>query len=119
MDDQSRADAVRCLSPDQIQAELRDEYLASHSYPWIVGFSGGKDSTLLAQLVFELLMDLAPGDRKRPVHILCNDTLVESPVFMAYIDRKLARLRTRQRIFTFPSRSSKLDPTPIRHSGST
>src|SRR5580704_5023487 len=61
------------------QAEVREEYLAPHADPWIIGYSGGKDSTLLAQLVFEMLLDLAPGDRTRPVHILCNDTLVESP----------------------------------------
>lgn len=75
-----------------IQAEIRDEYLASHTFPWIIGYSGGKDSTLLVQLVFEMLLDLAPSDRTRPVHVLCNDTLVESPVLMAYIDTQLSRL---------------------------
>jgi len=43
--------------------------------------------------VFEMLLDLAPDDRKREVHVLCNDTLVESPILMAYIDSMLARLR--------------------------
>ena len=100
------------LALHQIQAELRDEYLASHSYPWIVGFSGGKDSTLLAQLVFELLMDLAPGDRKRPVHILCNDTLVESPVLMAYIDRQLSRLSEAADNLHLPITVIKTCPAP-------
>ena len=63
-----------------------------NTFPWIIGFSGGKDSTLLVQLVFEMLIDLAPGDRNRPVHVLCNDTLVESPVLMAHIDAQLTRL---------------------------
>src|SRR5713226_6350867 len=76
------------------QAEIREEYLAPHPDPWIIGYSGGKDSTLLVQLVFEMLLDLAPGDRTRPVHVLCNDTLVESPILMAYIDKMLARLQT-------------------------
>lgn len=76
----------------QVQAEIREEYLAPHPYPWIVGFSGGKDSTLLVQFVFEMLLDVAPGDRTRPVHILCNDTLVESPVLMSHIDKQLSRL---------------------------
>ena len=55
------------------QADIRDEYLAEHDDPWIIGFSGGKDSTLVAQLVFEMLLDIAPSDRQRPVHILCNE----------------------------------------------
>lgn len=96
----------------QIQEELRNEYLASHSYPWIVGYSGGKDSTLLAQLVFELLMALAPGDRKRPVHILCNDTLVESPVLMAYIDRQLSRLSEAADNLHLPITVVKTSPAP-------
>jgi 3'-phosphoadenosine 5'-phosphosulfate sulfotransferase (PAPS reductase)/FAD synthetase len=58
------------------QSDIRDEYLAANQDPWIIGYSGGKDSTLLVQLVFEMLLDLAPGDRTRPVHVLCNDTLV-------------------------------------------
>jgi DNA sulfur modification protein DndC len=95
-----------------IQAELRDEYLALHPFPWIVGFSGGKDSTLLAQLVFELLMSLAPGDRKRPVHILCNDTLVESPVLMSYIDRQLSRLAEAAESLHLPITVVKTSPAP-------
>jgi len=96
----------------QIQAELLEEYIAPHSYPWIIGYSGGKDSTLLAQLVFELLMALAPGDRKRPVHILCNDTLVESPILIAYIDRQLSRLSDAAENLHLPITVVKTSPAP-------
>ncbi len=75
-----------------IAADLRDEYLQPHGTPWIVGFSGGKDSTLLAQLVIEMLLDLPPSRRKRPVHIVANDTLVESPVLARHLDSVLERL---------------------------
>jgi len=68
-----------------IRADLRDEYLQPHSYPWVVGFSGGKDSTVVAHLVFELLLSLAPEDRRREVHVVSNDTLVESPLVMTHI----------------------------------
>lgn len=93
-----------------IQAELREEYLAPHAYPWIVGYSGGKDSTLLVQFVFEMLMDLAPGDRKRPVHILCNDTLVESPILMAYINTQLTRLEAAAEALHLPIKVVKTTP---------
>jgi len=75
-----------------ISAELKDEYLQAHDKPWIIGFSGGKDSTLVLQLVFDLLLRLPPSRRTRPVHVLSNDTLVESPVVQAYIDRVLGEL---------------------------
>lgn len=77
-----------------IVADLRDEYLQPHTIPWILGFSGGKDSTLLAQLVFDMLLDLPPRQRKRTVHIVANDTLVESPVIARHLASVLARLQS-------------------------
>jgi len=72
-----------------IRRDIRDEYLQPHSKPWIVGFSGGKDSTILAHLVLECLLAIPPDERKRRVFILSNDTLVESPVFQAFVNRLL------------------------------
>ena len=67
-----------------IQQDIRDEYLADHQHPWIIGFSGGKDSTLVTHLVFDVLMSLAPHERTREVHIVSNDTLVESPLVITH-----------------------------------
>lgn len=78
----------------EISSDLRDEYLQDHATPWILGFSGGKDSTLLAQLVFDMLLDLPPRQRLRPVHIVANDTLVESPVIARHLNSVLERLRS-------------------------
>jgi DNA sulfur modification protein DndC len=101
-----------CAELERVQNEMREEYLAPHAFPWIVGYSGGKDSTLLVQLVFELLLELAPGDRTRPVHILCNDTLVESPVLMAYIDQQLSRLSSAAENLHLPVQVVKTSPDP-------
>ena len=38
-----------------IRRELREEYLQPHGNPWIIGFSGGKDSTLLLHFVLEAI----------------------------------------------------------------
>lgn len=50
------------------------------SRPWMIGYSGGKDSTLLCQLTFEMLESLAPEERKKKVYIVTSDTMVENPV---------------------------------------
>lgn len=76
-----------------IMSQLKDEYLQEHSTPWIIGFSGGKDSTLLAQLVLEMLLSLPPRRRNRTVHVVANDTLVESPVIASHLDQVLERIR--------------------------
>lgn len=73
--------------------DLLEEYRADHDYPWIIGFSGGKDSTLVAQLVFEMLLDLPPSERKRQVHVVANDTLVEAPLIAHHLDSVLERMR--------------------------
>src|SRR5262245_59603515 len=75
-----------------IRCDLREEYTQSHSRPWIVGFSGGKDSTLLTHLVLECILAIPPDERKRRVFILSNDTLVESPVFQGIVDRLLDQM---------------------------
>ena len=86
-------DPVLAEAMDAIRADLRAEYLEPHRFPWIVGFSGGKDSTLVAHLVFDMLLSLAPADRLRPVHIVSNDTLVESPLVMAHIEAVQAEMQ--------------------------
>lgn len=68
-----------------ILSNIRDLYLEANPRPWIVGFSGGKDSTLVLQLTLEMLQRLAPDQRKRKVFIVSNDTLVESPVYHDYL----------------------------------
>jgi DNA sulfur modification protein DndC len=89
---------------------MRDEYLLPHGNPWIVGFSGGKDSTLLAHLVFETVLGVPFDLRKRPVWIVCNDTLVESPVFQGFVDKLLARVDDASGQLRVPIRVAKTSP---------
>ena len=76
-----------------ILAELRDEYTKHHAHPWVVGFSGGKDSTCLLQLVVDMLMDLPRSKRRRHIYVVSNDTLVESPLVISHLRKVLDRMR--------------------------
>jgi len=63
---------------ESIVADIKAEYLSeTQSYPWIIGFSGGKDSALVAQAVLEAMLEVTPSGRTREVHMVSNDTLVE------------------------------------------
>jgi len=64
--------------------EVRDLYMAD-SIPWVVGYSGGKDSTATLQLVWSMLLSLPPEDRTKPVYVITNDTLVENPAVAAWV----------------------------------
>ena len=68
-----------------VRRDIAAEYAEPHNYPWIIGFSGGKDSTVVTHLVFEHLLSLPASARTRPVYIVSNDTLVESPLVIAHV----------------------------------
>jgi DNA sulfur modification protein DndC len=78
-------------TPEQIVAEIRELYLQD-SIPWIVGYSGGKDSTASLQLLWTALASLTPEQRNKPVHVISTDTLVENPVIAAWVETSLLRI---------------------------
>ena len=89
-------------SIDAIRAELLDEYQKSHTDPWIIGYSGGKDSTLVTHLVFEMLMSLPRSRRVRNVHVVANDTLVESPLVVKHMRESLQAIQEAATAFDLP-----------------
>jgi len=58
--------------------------------PWMIGFSGGKDSTLLCCLVMEMLQRLSPQKRNKTVYIVTSDTMVENPIVRDYMHKMSA-----------------------------
>ena len=97
---------------DQIKAEMRAVYLHDDR-PWMVGFSGGKDSTLLLSLVLEMLQDLKPDERRKKVWVVSSDTGVENPVFArhmhnmsALINENCAHLGVEARVIRPPAENS-------------
>jgi DNA sulfur modification protein DndC len=77
-----------------IISELKDQYLINDDLrPWIIGFSGGKDSTALLQLVWYAIKEIPLHERKREVHVVCNDTLVENPVIQSYVLEVLNKIK--------------------------
>ena len=53
--------------------------------PWLIGYSGGKDSTLLVSLVFQAVSRLLPAERSKKVYIVTSDTMVENPIVKEYM----------------------------------
>lgn len=72
-----------------------DQYLydENSTRPWIVGFSGGKDSTILLQLVWETLITIPSENRKRHIYVICNNTLVENPKILSFVNETLLKIQ--------------------------
>ena len=68
------------------------EYTRRHSDPWVIAYSGGKDSTLLLQLVWEVLASLPANARNRKVYVVGNDTLVESPLVIRHLRATMRKI---------------------------
>jgi len=83
----------------------------SDMIPWICGYSGGKDSTAVVQLVWEALSELPVEQRKKTVHVISTDTLVESPVVALWATRSLDKMRSRAKEENLPIIPHRLTPT--------
>ena len=76
-------------------ATLADLAREHHKAVWEVGFSGGKDSTLLLHLLVEFLEDRVgrPGARlPKAIYVVYEDTLLELPPIRQYARKVLADL---------------------------
>ena len=71
--------------------EIRELYLAD-STPWVVGYSGGKDSSATLQLVWLAIRKLPSAERAKPIHVISTDTLVEQPVVARCVEMSLDRM---------------------------
>jgi DNA sulfur modification protein DndC len=92
-----------------IKEEIKDQYLKDNR-PWIIGFSGGKDSTAVLQLVWYALRELPKEKLQKEVHVVCNDTLVENPRIVEWIDRNLSSIENKARIEGLPIIVAKTTP---------
>ena len=77
------AEVVR-NSVEYLTEEIREVYCGDE-IPWIIGYSGGKDSTCILQLIWRAIATLAPEKRTKPIHVISTDTLVENPIVAAWV----------------------------------
>jgi len=62
----------------------------SDDRPWIIGFSGGKDSTCVLSLIYCAVSQLPGAKRTKHIYVVSSDTLVETPVVVDMIKRVIA-----------------------------
>ena len=61
-------------------------YVYKHdNRPWLIGYSGGKDSTMLVSLVIDMVMRLPENERTKKIFIVTSDTGVENPIVKEYM----------------------------------
>ena len=93
----------------ELEDQVRRVYTAD-ARPWVVGYSGGKDSTTALQLIWVALSKLPEDKRQKPVYVIASDTLVETPVIVSYIDTTLDRINEAAERTGMPFRGDKVRP---------
>ena len=78
--------------------------------PWICGYSGGKDSSAVVQLVWYALMELPKEKLKKTVHVISTDTLVESPVVAIWASQSLKKMEKAAKEHQLPIIPHRLTP---------
>lgn len=94
----------------QLKEEVQQLYL-SDDVPWIIGYSGGKDSTAVLQLTWLALADLPAGQRRKTVHVISTDTMVENPVVASWVTHSLDVMRKSASDQKLPVEPHRLTPT--------
>ncbi len=95
---------------EDIYEEIRSVY-RRYPQPWVIGYSGGKDSTATLQLVWKALEGLTPEDRQKPIFVIASDTKVEMPVIVDYIDSTLHCINEMAKVTGMPFQAEKVMPT--------
>ncbi len=69
---------------EDLYATIQENYLAD-SRPWVIGYSGGKDSTATLQAIWHALSAIDSSKLHKQVFVISSDTYVETPVVVDHI----------------------------------
>lgn len=96
-------------SIENLTADILALYTAD-SIPWVIGYSGGKDSTSVVQLVWNALSQLPRDQRHKHVYIISTDTLVENPVVAQWVGNALEAMQQAADSQGLPVSTHRLKP---------
>ena len=91
--------------------DLGELFRQTGDIPWVVGLSGGKDSTALTMLMLETIESLPPPIRRRKkCYVTCVNTLVEAPPVIDHVHDFITELRVYVRDKDLPIEVVELVP---------
>ncbi len=94
---------------DTAKEEIIQTYKADDR-PFVIGYSGGKDSTVVVQLVFEALSEIPKEELTKKVYVISSDTLVETPLIIQSINTTLRRIEEKAVELGLPIETHKVKP---------
>lgn len=74
-----------------LNQEIQELY-CHDQIPWIIGYSGGKDSSCIVQLIWNAIAELPPEKRQKKIYVITTDTLVENPIVAHWVKGCLTQM---------------------------
>lgn len=94
---------------DKIKKHIKKVYKA-YNRPLVIGYSGGKDSTAVLQIIWEAMEELPFEELTQDIHVISTDTLVETPYVIDYVSKALETIEKSARSKNLPIYAHKLTP---------
>lgn len=96
---------------EELIEEIKYVY-QSDDRPWVIGYSGGKDSTTVVELVYKMLLLLPINERFKNVYIVSSDTMIENPLIKIYLSKMNKMLGESAKRDNIPMISCMVQPNP-------
>lgn len=94
--------------PDLI-CEIQALYLEDNK-PWVIGFSGGKDSTTILSLIYTAIQKLEEAERHKHIFVVSSDTLVETPMVVDMISTTIDQINEQAQKSNLPITAHQVIP---------
>ncbi len=94
----------------KLTKEIQDLYCLDN-IPWVIGYSGGKDSTAIVQLIWNAIASLPSEKRQKTIHVITTDTFVENPIVSAWVSNSLKQIKIAAQEQNIPITPHLLNPS--------
>jgi DNA sulfur modification protein DndC len=95
---------------EKLSKEIQELYCLDE-IPWVIGYSGGKDSTAVLQLIWNAIAALPAEKRTKTIHVITTDTFVENPIVSAWVSNSLKRMKLAAQEQEMPIEPHLLNPS--------
>lgn len=96
---------------DDAKKGIREVYFMNE-LPWVIGYSGGKDSTCTTQIIIDTLIEMKSEGKKlnKKIYIISSDTMVETPMIVDTIHKTIESINALARKYALPIEAHIIRP---------
>ena len=76
----------------ELLTEEIQELYCLDDIPWVIGYSGGKDSSAVLQLIWNAIAKLPQSKRTKTIDVITTDTLVENPIVSVWVRKSIKQM---------------------------